>query len=276
MRNCNGKTIVRRWSCDLLFVLTIGLILVTTGCGGRDNVINIGGSTTVQPIAEKLAISYMSLYPDEDVEVTGGGSSTGIRSVANGILDIGTSSRELTNEEAAVLTRYQLATDGIALVVHPSLEISGLTSEQVAAIFKGEITNWSEVGGPDAEIYVVAREAGSGTRDTFEERMLHYEPIVSTALLQSSNGAVRTTVAGLENSITFVSIAYIDDTVKALELDGVFPSFETVENGTWPLVRPLYLLTRGEARGKASEFINYCLSAEGQQIVLTELYLGVE
>jgi phosphate transport system substrate-binding protein len=218
----------------------------------------------------------MEKYREMKVVVTGGGSSTGVTSVANGIVDIGTCSRELTEKEAAVLSQYKIALDGIAVIVHPSLTVKSLTTEQVAAIFTGKITNWKEVGGPDMRIDVVTRESGSGTRDTFEFKALNYQGIIDRALQQPSNGAVRTTVAGLPSSIGYISIAYIDDSVQGLILDGIKPTFENVDNGAWRLMRPLLLLTRGPAKGKAKDFIDFCLSPEGQEIVTSEMYAGVE
>jgi phosphate transport system substrate-binding protein len=249
---------------------------LAAGCGGGDNVIDIAGSTTVQPLAEKLAIAYMNKYPGTQVNVIGGGSSTGINSVANGVVDIGASSRELMSNEASVLSQYEIALDGITIIVHPSLEVSSLTMEQVAAIYTGKITNWKEVNGPDLAIDVVTREAGSGTRDTFEAKVLNYEPIIDTALQQPSNGAVRSTVAGLPSSIGFISIPYMDASVKGIALDGAAPSMENVKNGTWKLMRPLLLLTRGPARGKAKDFIDFCLTPEAQEIVSSEGYARVD
>ncbi len=263
---------IRLVFCMLLLIM----FLVLPGCGGSDNKLDIAGSTTVQPLAEKLAIAYMKDHSELEVVVTGGGSSTGITSVANGIVDIGTSSRELRENESAVLTQYKIALDGIAVIVHPSLNIKSLTTEQVAAIFTGNITNWKYVGGPDMRIDVVTRESGSGTRDTFELKVLNGRAIIDNALQQPSSGAIRSTVAGLPSSISYVSIAYIDESVKGLDLNGKTPSFESVNDGSWPLMRPLLLLTRGPAKGKAKDFIDFCLSPEGQEIVMSEVYAGVE
>lgn len=261
----------------VVFFLVLSSLVLMAGCGGGNgNTINIAGSTTVQPLAEKLSTVYMDSHPEMKVFVTGGGSSTGITSVANGIVDIGTSSRELTEKEASVLSQYKIALDGIAVIVHPSLNVTSLTMEQVSAIFTGKITNWKEVGGPDMKIDVVTREAGSGTRDTFELKALNSQLIIDSALQQPSNGAIRTTVAGLPSSIGYVSIAFIDNSVKGLTLDGVTPTFENVNNGVWRLMRPLLLLTRGPAKDKAKDFIDFCLSPEGQTIVTSEMYAGVE
>jgi phosphate transport system substrate-binding protein len=259
-----------------LAILSIAVFALAAGCGGGDKTLNIGGSTTVQPLAEKLAAAYMKNHPETEVIVTGGGSSTGVRSAANGIVDIGTSSRELVDNESAVLEQYEIALDGIAIIVHPSLQITSLTTGQVAGIFSGNITNWKEVNGPELTIDVVTREAGSGTRDTFEVKVMNQVPIVDTALQQPSNGAVRSVVAGLESSIGYISIPYIDDSVKGVELDGLIPTIDNVKNGNWKLMRPLLLLTRGPAKGKAKDFIDFCLAPEAQEIVSSEGYARID
>jgi phosphate transport system substrate-binding protein len=182
------------------------------------------------------------------------------------------SSRELTSNESEVLAEYNIALDGIAVIVHPTLDIPSLTVTQVADIYTGKISNWKEVGGPDMAIDVVAREAGSGTRDTFEEKVLKREMIIDTALQQPSNGALRTTVAGLPSAIGFISIGYLDNSVKGIAFDGIEPTMENVMNGRWQFQRPLLLLTRGEAKSQAKEFIDFCRSPEGQQIVDAEGY----
>lgn len=261
------KKLVKRLT--LMAAVLLALTLVLTGCpGGLTGKITEAGSTTVQPLAEELANAFMAAHPDVEITIQGGGSSVGVKSAANGTVDIGAASRELKPEEKTLgLVEHVLARDGIAIVSHPSQTVSGLTKEQVKQIFAGEITNWSEVGGSDEAINVVSREEGSGTRAAFEEMVMGEVLITATAILQPSNGAVRTTVAGDPNSIGFLSFGYLDSSVKALSVDGVAGTVENAKNGTYPIVRPLLLLTKGEPEGLVKEFIDYCLSDEGQQIV---------
>jgi phosphate transport system substrate-binding protein len=232
------------------------------------------GSTTVQPVAESLAAAFMAKYPDITVIIQGGGSSTGVKSAAEGTVDIGAASRELKAEEIGTVVEHVLARDGIAIVAHPSQIVSNLTKEQVLQIFSGEITNWSEVGGADETINVVAREEGSGTRAAFEEMVMGDALITAMAILQPSNGAVRTTVAGDPNAIGFLSFGYLDSTTKALSIDGVAATVENAINGSYPIVRPLLFLTKGIPEGIVKEFINFCLGPEGQAIV-AEDYIPV-
>ncbi len=226
------------------------------------------GSTTVQPVAESIAAAFMSKYPGVKVVIQGGGSGVGVKSAAEGTVDIGAASRELTPEEATKVTPHVLAKDGIAIVAHKSQTVSNLTKAQVADIFTGKITKWSQIGGPDKTIHVIAREEGSGTRAAFEEMVLPKGAVItSNAILQPSNGALRTAVAGDPDAIGFLSFGYLDDTVKAFSIDGIPATVENAKKGTYPIVRPLLFLTKGEPKGIVKEFINFCLGPAGQEIV---------
>ena len=239
--------------------------------------ITIAGSTTVQPLSEKLVEAFKAKYPKVNVVVSGGGSGVGVKSAAGGTVDIGAASREITAEERALgIVDTVIARDGIAIVVHPSQTVKGLTKDQIRDIFSGKITNWSEVGGVSKAIHVVAREEGSGTRAAFEEMVMGKEALIAKeAVLQPSNGAVRTTVAGDPDSIAFLSFGYLDNTVKALDVDGKAATVENAKAGVYPIVRPLLYLTKGEPSGLAKTYIDFVLSLEGQAIVGEE-YLTVD
>jgi len=211
--------------------------------------------------------------------VTGGGSSVGVKAAAQGTADIGNASREVKPEELAEfpnLKVHVIARDGIAIVVHPDTVVDGLTVEQVRDIFSGKITNWSEVGGVDAAIIVASREEGSGTRDAFQELVMGDALITENAILQQSNGALRTTVANTPNAIAYLSFGYLDKSVKVLHLDGVEATEENASNGTYPVVRPLNMLTNGEPQGVVKAFLDFVLGPEGQAIVRAEGYIPVK
>ncbi len=248
-----------------------------TGLSGE---INIAGSTTVQPLAEKFAEVFMAANPDVRVAVQGGGSSTGVKSAGEGTVDIGTASREVKDEEKTEfpnLKIIEIARDGIAIVGNSDVPVDDLTKDQVRDIFAGTVTNWNQVGGPDGEIIVVAREEGSGTRAAFEEMVMGKDAvIVANAILQPSNGAVRSTVTGTPGSIAFLSFGYLDDSVKILAVDGVQPSAETAADGSYPIVRPLNMLTNGEPNPLTKAFLDFILGSEGQAIVEAEGYLPVQ
>ena len=241
--------------------------------------LSLAGSTTVQPVAELLAEAFMALYPDVEVTVAGGGSSTGVKSVAEGQVDIGNASREIKDsemEEFPELNPYPIAKDGVAVVVHPDNPVSDLTPEQVKAIFLGEIQNWSEVGGNDEMITVVSREEGSGTRATFDELALDEELPTDLAVIVSSNGNMVTTVSTTPNAIGYISFGYMDESTKGVAIDGVEPDVENVLSGEYGISRNLNMITMGEAEGLAAAFIEFVFSAEGQAIVESEGFIAIK
>lgn len=234
------------------------------------------GSTTVQPLAEKFASAFHTLHSEVTVTVQGGGSSVGIKSANDGTVDIGAASRELTADDP-VLVKHLLARDGIAIIVNASNQITGITTDQARDIFSGKITNWSQIGGDNKDIHVVAREEGSGTRTAFEELVMGKGVLITNnAILQASNGALRTTVTGDPQAIGFLSLGYIDSSIRALSINGIPCTTETAKNGTYPIVRPLYFLTKTQPIGLVKAFLDYCTSPEGQQIVVQEGYVPVQ
>ncbi|MEM2918407.1 MAG: phosphate ABC transporter substrate-binding protein [Candidatus Altiarchaeota archaeon] len=239
----------------------------------------IAGSTTVQPIIIKAAEIFSKKYPEIKIGVQGGGSGTGIRMISEGSIDIGASSRELSEEEKRKhpeLIAHKIALDCIVIIVHPSNPIENLTLEQVRKIFLGEITNFKEVGGPDKKIVVVQREDGGGTRVSFNELVMNHTEVFVGALQKPSSGAVRFTVSGNENAIGYVGIGYLDGTIKPIAINGVMPTEENIQNGKYPLARNLYLITRGQPTGKVKNFIDFILSDEGQEIVKKEGFVRIK
>lgn len=248
---------------------------------GLSGQIQIAGSTTVQPLAEVLGEAFMAENPDVTIEIQGGGSSVGVTSAGEGTVDIGNASRNVKEsefEEFPELIVHTIAYDGIAIVTNPDLELPSLSIEQVKAIFAGEITNYSEVGGPEAEIVVVSREEGSGTRAAFEELVMESGDeeavITENAILQQSNGQVRTTVSTTPNTIGYLSFGFLDESVNAVAIDGVEPSVENVKSGDYSIFRPLNMLTNGEPNDLAKAFLDFILSDLGQAIV-AEDYITV-
>ena len=243
--------------------------------------LTVAGSTTVLPINQECARILMERNPDLRISVSGGGSGHGIKAVGAGDIDIGAASRDIKEEEWAKypdLKPFVIAKDSVAIVVHPENPVSELTMEQVAKIFAGEINNWKEVGGEDAEIRVITREEGSGTRETFEKfvmRPLQLE-ITADASVKPSNGEVRATVATDKNAIGYISLGYVDESVKALKIDGVEPTVEKVLSGEYPITRNLYLITKGEPEPLEKAFIDFVLSEEGQKIVEELGYIPVQ
>jgi phosphate transport system substrate-binding protein len=275
----NGKS--RRLIASALLILSLFTLIAFSGCGtavpsgSTAGTVTEAGSTTVQPLAEKFASAFMAAKPGTTVTIQGGGSGVGIKSANDGTVDIGAASRELTPEDPA-LNKILIARDGIALIANNANKVTGLSRSQVIDIYSGKIKDWSEVGGTAGSIHVVAREEGSGTRTAFQEMVMGKTMIVNTAILQSSNGAIRTTVAGDARAIGFLSFGYIDKEIKALSIEGVAATEENAQNGKYPVVRPLYFLTKTQPAGTVKAFLDYCIGPEGQKIVATEGYLPVK
>jgi phosphate transport system substrate-binding protein len=267
-----------------LLTAIIGVLLLA-GCASNNNggtkqsdTLSVAGSTTVQPIAAKAAEKYNSEQTGVKVSVQGGGSGAGIKMVSEGSADVGMSSRDLTADELKDLTPYAIAADGVAVVVNPANTLTDITKAQIKDIFSGKIKNYKELGGPDKEIVVIIRETGSGTRASFEEMIMDKGKTNNTesAEQQSSNGAVKASIASNPNAIGYIGAGFIDPTVKALTIGGIAATKETITSGTYPISRKLYMVTKGEAASKAGAFIDYILSNEGQSIVEEEGYVRIK
>ena len=260
-----------KWTKATLVLLLALSVCLLSACGNQHSlVVIISGSTSVQPYAEKLAEDYARVRPDKMIDVLGGGSSAGIRAVMSGAADIGMSSRALTEDEQQAVWSVEIAKDGLAIIVHPSNPVEDLTLEQVRAIYAAAVGDWGELGGRAAEIHVITREEGSGTRSAFEDLVMAKEPITPRAIVQDSNGAVRQLISNDPNAIGFISLGLVDETVKALALDGVSASWENVMNDSYVLYRPFLFLTADEPTGLAKQFIDYTLSPAGQQQLVRE------
>lgn len=256
--------------------LTI-LMVILAACSGNDqtdsssgseSLVTISGSTSVGPLAEKLAMKYEETA-DVKIEVNQIGSSAGITNAINGVSQIGMSSRDLKQEEIdSGIEQLVIAYDGIVVVTHPSNPVQNLTMEQVKAIFTGEVTNWKEVGGKDMEIVVVSREDGSGSRDAFQE-IVGYESgqLIRNAIVASGNGNIKTTVAMNKHAIGFISFEYIDESVSAMNINGVEALAENVLSGEYLLSRPFLFVYKEGVPEVATQFMDYILSPDGQKIV---------
>jgi phosphate transport system substrate-binding protein len=260
----------------LVLVGVLALSLVLIGCGKElSGSVSVGGSTTVQPLAQALADAFQTKHPDVGITVAGGGTAAGIKGANEGTFDIGAASRDLKSGEPALIT-HLLAKDGIGIITSPGNSVTGLTKAQVVGIFKGAITNWQGVGGLNHTINVFVRESGSGTRTAFQELVMGGEDITSSALQQTSSGAIKQAVHGDSYAIGFESLAYVDSSIKALDIDGVPATQANAKDGTYSIVRPLYFLTKEQPTGLVKDFIDFCQSAEGQQIVADNGYIAVK
>ena len=245
--------------------------------------LKINGSTTVQPIAsaareELIAKNSSSL----SITVDGGGSGTGIKDAISGAVNIGMSSRDLTAEEKKDLNEFVIAHDGIAIIVHPNNGVKNLTKEQAKDIFLGNIKNWKDVGGNDAPILVQTRETGSGTLTTLEELLLGKDAdgkqlnVLETATPNNSTTLLKQAVAKSENAIGFISVGFIDDTVRGLSIGNIAPTISNITSGSYPISRDLLVVTRGAPGALAAMFIDYLRSDFCQKnIVEKENYISI-
>ena len=271
----------------LSLAMAFTVLVFALGCGEKgeekpvepgkpklSGTVNLSGSTTVLPLAQEAAEMFMDENPDVTVNVQGGGSSVGISNVAEGVVDIGNASRGLKDEEKNLgLVDHEIALDVIVVIAHRDVPIDDLSADQVFDIFTGKVTNWKEVGGPDAPITVVVRDEASGTREMFDERAMKKEKPKAGAIECNSNGIVRQTVASTPNSIGYISLGYLDASVKDLKYGGVRGNKETALNKTYPLSRFLHMFTKGEATGLAKAFIDFVLSENFQDEVVAKEYI---
>jgi len=287
-----------------LVIITLIALAATalSGCtetsDDEQTTVTIKGSSTVLPIAETCAEEYMAANPDIQITVSGGGSSVGIKSVANGEVDIGDASRnaklsdveDIEGVEFSDLIDNVVAYDGIAVVVSKNVYDNGvtaLTMDQVYKIYAGEISNWNELNGPDLEIFVNDRASTSGTRATFVEliesdadgSLEDFEDDGGTLAVDNvnqENANVVSQIAGNQNAIGYVGLGYVDDeTCPAVSIDGTVPSMETVKDGSYPISRSLHMYTLGEPTGLVKDFIDYVQSESGQEIVEEEGFISI-
>ena len=270
----------------IALVLTALLALSLVACGSESKTddtktddqpaaltgtVSTDGSTSMEKVIGALSESFMAQNSGVTVNYNPTGSGSGITAVGEGRCDIGLSSRALKDDEkASGLKETVLALDGIAVIVNPANPVSDLDVETIAKIYTGEITNWKEVGGNDAEIVLIGREAGSGTRDGFES-ITGTKDACQYRQELTSTGDVITTVSQNPDAIGYASLAALKDTVKALTVGGVAPTEETVKDGSYVIQRPFVLVTKtGEKlSANAQKFFDFALSAEAAQYITT-------
>jgi phosphate transport system substrate-binding protein len=297
---CIKKLNMRKRLLIILPVVVVVVLVVTIIAlgGGGGSSINIIGSNTVTPLSSVWAEEFMKTHPDVSIAVSGPGSGVGIAALINGTADICQASRkikqsEIDQAEVNGVEPYeiQVATDALSVVVHPSNPVSELTIAQLSAIYTGQITNWNEVGGNDVEIVAIARDTNSGTHVFFKEHVVQMKGLTTedksleyggdVLMLPSTEEGV-SQVASNPNAIFYPGLGYVTEEVKPLAIKqmadstGVLPSVQTALDGTYPVARPLLFYTDGEPSDVIKDFIDYCLSSEGQDKVIEVGYVPLE
>lgn len=292
--------LTRKWGILPLVGLLVAsaAVLALAGSCGTNSGISIIGSNTVTPLTTVWAEEFMEVNPDVNIAVSGPGSGVGIAALIDGTTDICQASREIKSTEieqaeanGVVPYEIQVATDALSVIVHPNNPVSELTIAQLSDIYTGKITNWKDVGGNNAPIVALSRDTNSGTHVFFKEHVVQMEGLAtedtsleygSSVLLLPSTAEGVSEVAGNENAIFYPGLGYVTDDVKPLGIKktaddtAVLPSVETALDGTYPIARPLLYYTNGEPTGTIKEFIDYCLSSEGQEKVTAVGYVPLQ
>ncbi len=264
----------------LLVVLVVALALPTVALGQKganaNRAISIDGSTTVGPIAKAFKDYYERSHPGVNITVSESGSGNGAKSLRNGVCDIAIMSRcmkagefKAAGEAGFQPVAHVVALDAIAVIVHPANPISELSMTQLKDIYSGKITNWRQLGGPNMDIVVIGRETNSGTFASFQELVMGGGNVKSDSESVGSNGAARQRVQSTKAAIAYVGLGFVDRKVKALSINGVEASPETVQSGDYPIARPLYMFTNGFPKlgTDLHRFATLHLTEKGQEIV---------
>ncbi len=274
----------------IIMVLTLCTMLssVSFAWGKKTKTLQLKGSDTILNLGNAVAESFMGKNKKMRIAVTGGGSGTGLAALLNGTVDIAQASRPIKNKEIKKAQasgiepkEWTVGIDGLTLIVNKDSKISGLTTDLIRAIFIGEVTNWKEVGGHDAEILVLSRDSSSGTHVYFKDEILRRgikgnEEYKDGTIYLPSNQAIVNEVEKNRNAIGYIGMGYMSDTVKALDVNGVGPSVANVASKMYPIARGLYWYTDGEPKGDVKKLIDYVFSNEGQAIVSKEGFVPVK
>ncbi|HOV21084.1 MAG TPA: phosphate ABC transporter substrate-binding protein [bacterium] len=266
-----------------IFLYLVLTLCLTSFVIAQEKSIILQGSTTVFPVAQRCAEEFIKENPGVSISVRGGGSGVGISALIDKVCDIANSSRPMKKEELKTAISKGIdpkanviANDAISVIVNPSNPISDLTLSQIKDIYTGKISNWKELGGENQKIVVVSRDTASGTFECFNEIVLKNEKVKPDALMQASNQAIVNIVKRTEGAIGYVGLGYLGSDVKAVKVNGIYPSKETVLNGTYPISRVLFMYTNGTPKGLVKNFIDFVKSKKGQEIVKEEGFVPLE
>lgn len=291
---------IRNWLAAGAVTAIMAGAVALTGCGAPDagatgagsqgtasglsGVLTVAGSDTMVNMAQAWAKAFMAAEPGVQIAVKGGGSGTGIAALINGQVDFANASREMKPEEVDQLkakggsaVETKVARDGIAVIINPANTIEGLTKDQLGAIYRGEVTDWSQVGGPNRPIALVSRDPSSGTYEYFKEEIVGKDKeYAKSAKLLASTQAVVDEVKANPDAIGYIGVGYENAGIKVVALEGVKASVATVLDGTYPLSRGLFMYSNGEPTGLAKAYLEWILSDAGQKVVTEEGFVPVK
>ena len=263
------KTFIKVSAGVCLMIAVIAGCKNATDSQNNKQTVSTDGSTSIEKVIGYLSEAYTENHPDVTVTYNPTGSGAGIQAVAEKRCDIGLSSRSLKDEEKADLKETVVAIDGIAVILNNENPVENITMEQLTAVYKGEITNWKEIGGEDAPIVLIGREAASGTRDGFEA-ITDTKDLCKYAQELTSTGDVVQTVSSNPNAIGYASLASVNDSVKAVKIEGTAPTIETVQNGTYKIQRSFIFVTRkaDKLSDSAQAFFDFALSSQADDFIV--------
>jgi len=264
--------------------LVAGIVVsaMVLGAVAQAETLQLEGSTTVGPIAEAFAEYFQKVYPDLDITVKKTGSGDGAAALVDGRCDIAAMSRFMKPEEfekavskGIFPVAHVVAMDGVCIVVHPSNPVKALTSAQIRGIYTGDITNWSQVGGPNMEIVPISRDTSSGTYETFHKLVMNKEEMDEGVEYVNSNPQAQARVKTTRGAVGYVGLGFVDSSVRAVKVDGILPSRRTIASGVYPVARPLYMFTNGYPKlgSMTHKFCSFYLTEMGQELIEAKLFV---